>query len=153
MHLLPLSRSLLIFDRTQHIIAAATGHQVSNRGGAKYSLSGKDYNTSRNQKLKQQFTAANEPVEGDAGLAGGSVKAETFVVQSRIFGRSSVWSSGHISTELIPDDMIVAGCTMWLNGYSGNKITDMALKKLIAVHGGTIRQVRVCTVYHAEDPV
>lgn len=34
---------------------------------------------------------------------------------------------------------VVDGLTMWLNGYSGNKITDMELKKLIAVHGGTIR--------------
>jgi hypothetical protein len=30
---------------------------------------------------------------------------------------------------------------MWLNGYSGNKITDMELKKLIAMHGGMIRSV------------
>jgi hypothetical protein len=30
---------------------------------------------------------------------------------------------------------------MWLNGYSGNKITDMELKKLIAIHGGMIRSV------------
>jgi len=35
----------------------------------------------------------------------------------------------------------VAGCTMWLNGYSGNKITDMELKKLIAMHGGMVRYV------------
>lgn len=74
------------FARTQHIISAATGHQVSNRGGAKFSISGKDYFTSRNQKLKQQFTAA--PVDP----ANANVKEhqtdrkETFVLQSKIFG-------------------------------------------------------------------
>ncbi|KAG7529769.1 hypothetical protein FFLO_05409 [Filobasidium floriforme] len=114
-----------LYSRTQHIISAASGHQVSNRGGAKYSISGKDYNTSRNQKLKQQFTAAVVKPGDDTGAgsenavgadSGGKAVKETFVVQSRIFD----------------------GLTMWLNGYSGNKITDMELKKLIAVHGGTI---------------
>ena len=77
-----------VIDSTQHIISAATGHQVTNRGGAKYSISGKDYNSSRNHKLKQQFTAAAQPVEGEGGVAGSSGKQETFVVQSRIFGQS-----------------------------------------------------------------
>lgn len=83
------------FSRTQHIISAASGHQVSNRGGAKYSISGKDYNTSRNQKLKQQFTAAVVKPGDDTGAgsenavgadSGGKAVKETFVVQSRIFG-------------------------------------------------------------------
>lgn len=30
---------------------------------------------------------------------------------------------------------------MWLNGYSGHRITDMELKKLVAMHGGNVRQV------------
>lgn len=85
------------FSRTQHIISAASGHQVSNRGGAKYSISGKDYNTSRNQKLKQQFTAAIVKPGDDTGAgnenavgadSGGKAVKETFVVQSRIFGMS-----------------------------------------------------------------
>jgi len=67
--------------RTQHIISSATGHQVSNGGAAKYSMSGHDYNMTRNQKLRQQFTANPQTVNVEKS------DKETFVLQSKIFGQ------------------------------------------------------------------
>jgi hypothetical protein len=122
--------------RTQHIISSATGHQVSNGGAAKYSISGRDYNMTRNQKLRQQFTANPQTIDAEKS------DKETFVLQSKIFGahflRMRRYSESWLTFSL------VAGCTMWLNGYSGNKITDMELKKLIAMHGGMVRYVEEC---------
>ena len=42
---------------TSHIVSCATGHQVAQRGGAKFSLPETSYFHSRNAKLRQQFTA------------------------------------------------------------------------------------------------
>jgi hypothetical protein len=87
---------------------------VSNRGGAKYSISTEDYFKARNRKLKQQFTAvvdvgvgASASVGGctgtSEGVSTGTIKwerqeeqrpaservgQEQFTLKSKIFGKS-----------------------------------------------------------------
>lgn len=39
-----------------------------------------------------------------------------------------------------------AGLTFYLNGYTGPRISDLELKRLIAVHGGNVRYVSFCYV-------
>lgn len=43
---------------------------------------------------------------------------------------------------------IFAGCDFYVNGYTGTRIGDMELKKLLAVHGGNVRQLPSATVTH-----
>lgn len=83
-------RNIDAYRRTMHIVPASTGHQQSQRGGAKFSVSGKDYFRSRNQKLKQQFTASPAPtaeIVGADSVTGARDEQERFVLQSRIFSK------------------------------------------------------------------
>lgn len=103
---------------TAHVVSCASGHQVAQRGGAKFSMPETSYLHSRNAKLRQQFTAqareglrvaeGTDAVGGSNGGAvgiGGRFGAElsrakaaegdeavvdgTMVQQSRIFGEQS----------------------------------------------------------------
>lgn len=110
--------TLILPLSTAHVVSCATGHQVAQRGGAKFSMPETSYFHSRNAKLRQQFTAqAREGLRvaertGDSGMSSGRLvgiggrfgaelsraKAEegvqdiadgTMVQQSRIFGKRS----------------------------------------------------------------
>jgi hypothetical protein len=58
-------------------------------------MSGRDYNLTRNQKLRQQFTAGPDPKsrvdEADGAARKGVGGKESFVLQSQIFGKSFAW--------------------------------------------------------------
>jgi hypothetical protein len=48
-------------------------------------------------------------------------------------------------------DVVVAGLTFYLNGYTGPRISDLELKRLIAIHGGNVRYVpQTSCSYHAD---
>lgn len=46
---------------------------------------------------------------------------------------------------------IVAGLTFYLNGYTGPRISDLELKRLIAVHGGNVRYARAGNLHLKVD--
>lgn len=45
---------------------------------------------------------------------------------------------------------MLAGLTFYLNGYTGPRISDLELKRLIAIHGGNVRfAASTSCSYHA----
>ncbi|GHJ89903.1 hypothetical protein NliqN6_6305 [Naganishia liquefaciens] len=134
-----------LYTRTSHIVSCATGHQVAQRGGAKFSLPETSYFHSRNAKLRQQFTAqAREglrvaegtgimgPGRGSSVGIGGRFGAE--------LSRAKAEEGEHDAVDgtMVQQSNIFTGLTFYLNGYTGPRISDLELKRLIAVHGGDV---------------
>ncbi|KAJ9111315.1 hypothetical protein QFC20_002606 [Naganishia adeliensis] len=132
-----------LYTRTAHVVSCATGHQVAQRAGSKFSISEKSYFHSRNSKLREQFTAqAREGLR----IAEGTEKAAELGGS----GGGAVGIGGRFGAELsrergemdggamIQQSRIFAGLTFYLNGYTGPRISDLELKRLIAIHGGNV---------------
>jgi len=114
----------------------------------------KTYMERRNAKLKEQFTArrdeqvavetcsakerqvsAKDRVDG----SGSSRVAEGAVGTGEAFGD---WITGgarpkRVGIGDLKSDLF-AGCTIYINGYTGPRISDLELKRLIATHGGNV---------------
>ncbi|KAJ9092445.1 hypothetical protein QFC21_006827 [Naganishia friedmannii] len=136
-----------LYKRTAHVVSCATGHQVAQRAGSKFSISEKSYFTSRNAKLRQQFTAqAREGLrvaEGAERSTAGSGVGPAVGIGGR-FGAELSKSKGEgndgemSGSPMVQQSRIFAGLTFYLNGYTGPRISDLELKRLIAVHGGNV---------------
>ncbi|KAJ9120597.1 hypothetical protein QFC22_002526 [Naganishia vaughanmartiniae] len=136
-----------LYTRTAHVVSCASGHQVAQRAGSKFSISEKSYFTSRNAKLRQQFTAqAREGLrvaEGSEKSTAGSSVGSAVGIGGRFGAELSKSTSGGIDGEMggspmVQQSRIFAGLTFYLNGYTGPRISDLELKRLIAVHGGNV---------------
>lgn len=147
-----------LYSRTAHVISASTGHQVSNRGAAKFSMPNQTYMQRRNEKLKEQFlakrdhvvasgsgignegTGANDSEENNGGsVGGGSEIAAGGIGKGNAFDD---WIVGGKRPKRIGigdvQSSIFAGCTIYINGYTGPRTSDLELKRLIAMHGGNV---------------
>lgn len=166
----PLTNSDL-YSRTTHVISASTGHQVSNRGPAKFTMPNQTYIQKRNEKLKEQFIAkagdndvlstferegndkSSENNEDDVILSNHLEDKEDRTVIEKIDGKGTSGEMGNgkafedwINRGKRPKRIgvtdvksgIFAGCTIYLNGYTGPRTSDLELKRLIAIHGGNV---------------
>lgn len=101
----------------------------------------------RSAKLLEQSRA----VADDAAAAGRGDAAGALGIGGRFAAELAVEAregdddkAGSVSLR----SRIFAGCDFYVNGYTGTRIGDMELKKLLAVHGGNVRQLPSATVTH-----
>ncbi|GHJ87007.1 hypothetical protein NliqN6_3409 [Naganishia liquefaciens] len=136
-----------IYDRTAHVVTCATDvRQDIQRAGAKFYISEKEYFASRQEKLKRQFRQGEKddahPVVQQDGCGGGSIGAAGQA--SAVISHGRLQSDGMLSTP----KQIFSGLKIYVNGYTGPKITDLELKRLISVHGGEISLIDTSSVTH-----
>lgn len=119
--------------------STSTGHQVGS-GVSKPAV----YHKSRSAKLQQQFRSNQAPLtefltSAKVTTPGSAVVADKGAVAGHV--ASSTAKTPFSSTTTItsePKRKIFAGCSIYINGSTAPRISDVELKRLLSHHGARI---------------